>query len=653
MRSALVGCCAAALALVAPGGVGAQVATPKGVARSSFFAHGIAEERLCRDTDILVCGNTGVESTMIDLITGIDYPGGTYATVRASNPNIAVDCPAPINSPLETWQCHPPPSAGAILPGIPPGAQVTVVDYKHFAANDPVGVASAGGLSFLTVAAKNATGPTEYYTYGVCDGSGYTGDVAIAQPAVWIETFSETGTVTVVDFITGGSTYIWVMTDNYPAGYCSPGWVHSASEDFLMLTYTYGPTSSATPTAGELAYAAVYGELFNYSSPDGETQASLRTTSPILGAVRHANNRDVQVTLQRNILNGGGGEELHLRTENQTTVTLDATSFADSFACTFAPASGADAPFDYFVAEPSKRVHTRVNNVITSTTKYYVTNLFNENTTYACTCVLPPSKQYTDSNKAEFEVCVIVAVTPDLPTMISFDRGLEFTFVSTMCGGTATAEAIAISSSSVLPDEYQGVRLSCIMPYTVPTFTNEADRKRRGDSGRPVANLASKRMEIDVFDDSEYYNGTFPNQQCKFDLQTAATFTEALEKRSQSGGVCFPAPLVVDPTDAEAKCGPANGADGCTLVSVAPAMGPPFVACACAPPPPPPRGRTGSASNSNSNSNSNAGIDIGVALVGVAGVGALAVGAAFVFSRTPKSSDVYMPLSQAVGKTRM
>ena len=111
MRSALVGCCAAALALVAPGGVGAQP--------THTFGPITAEERLCRDTDILVCGNTGAESTLSDWTTGTEYPGGTYATVRAGS-NIAVQCPATINSPLETWQGPPPPLGGGHLAGHSP-----------------------------------------------------------------------------------------------------------------------------------------------------------------------------------------------------------------------------------------------------------------------------------------------------------------------------------------------------------------------------------------------------------------------------------------------------------------------------------------------------------------------------------------------------
>jgi len=619
MRSALVGYCAAALALVAPRGVEAQ---------NWRSAPSIAEKRLCRDTDILVCSGTG------------DYPvigAGSFGETFAGqseflyNPDIPLvedivkdDNRVACTDFLETWQCHPPPPpAGAILPGIPAGAQVTVVDYKHFAANDPVGIAFAGGVSVLTAAAKNATtGTTGYYFYEVCDGFRYVSGGEYRQVAPPIYTFSETELVEVEVDPAASFGYTTPFSHYHIAGFCSAGWTPQIFEIVGRdLTYSYGPP---TPTAGELAYAAVYGELFDYSSLGGGAAWLTRTTSPILGAVRHANDRDVKVTLQRNSVTGGAADEVLHLIENQTSATLTTTtSFADSFACTFAPASGADDPFDYFVAEPSGRVHIRVNGAADVRLGGY----FNENTTYACTCVLPPSK---------FEVCVIVAVTPDRPTLISFNRGLFFTLAPTMCGGTATAEAIAVSPpSSVLPAEYRGVRLSCIMPYTVPTFANDAanqaGRKRRS-SARPVADLASKRMEIDVFDNSEYYNGTFFDRQCDFSPQTAAVFDATTGWGAQSD-LCFPAPLVADQTAAEAKCGPADGADGCTLVSVAPAVGSPFVACACAPPPPLARGRIGSASNSNSNSNSNTG---GGSAAAVVGGGVLIIGV-IVFGRKGNS----------------
>jgi len=642
MRSALVGCCAAALALVAP--VRAIAGLPTASAPS------IAEKRLCRDNDILVCGTTGDYPEVVIASDGsanmVSMLGSEF-TYKPTSSVFQFDAICSITGDSDKWQCHPPPSAGAILPGIPPGAQVTVVDYRHFAANDPVGVAFDGGFSVLTVAAKNATGSTGYYTYDVCDGSGYTSGGG-GQGVPSVITFSTTESVQVDRVTFGPATKLWMLitfpfsSDIFPTDFCSAGWTSGPEiqneTNITFLTYSYGPPA---PTAGELAYAAVYGELFDYSSLGGAAWLNItRTTSPILGAVRHANDRGVKVTLQRNILNGGAVDEVLHLIENQTSVTLTTPdSFADSFACTFAPASGADDPFDYFVAEPSGRVYGRANGTV-----YYGFNApLNETTTYACTCVLPPSK---------VEVCVIVTVTPDSPTLISFDRGLFTTLAPTMCGGTATAEAIAVSpSSSVLPDEYRGVRLSCIMPYTVPTFSNggadQAGRKRRGDSGRPVANLASKRMEIDVFDAREYYNGTFPDRQCNFSPQTAAVFNATAGWEPQSN-LCFPAPLVAEPALAEAKCGPANGADGCTLVSVVRFLALPLVACACAPPPPPPRGRVGSASNSNSNSNTG-----GVALVAVGGVGVLIVGGVIAFSRTPKSSDEYMSLPQPVDETRM
>ena len=662
MRSALVGCCAAALALVAPRGVGAQSTNAR--------MPSVAEQRLCRDTDILVCSDTGGYADVYDL----DYLRNgvpSYTTSlrqRVSDYDTTVSCSAWAIDGLRTepydpevsWQCHPPQSSGAILPGIPAGAQVTVVDYKHFAANDPVGIAFAGGVSVLTAAAKNATtGTTGYYFYEVCDGFRYVSGGEYRQVAPPIYTFSETELVEVEVDPAASFGYTTPFSHYHIAGFCSAGWTPQIFEIVGRdLTYSYGPP---TPTAGELAYAAVYGELFDYSSLGGGAAWLTRTTSPILGAVRHANDRDVKVTLQRNSVTGGAADEVLHLIENQTSATLTTTtSFADSFACTFAPAPGADDPFDYFVAEPSGRVHGRVNGTAYDASEFYVNNPFNENTTYACTCVLPPSKQYTDPNKAEFEVCVIVAVTPesDRPTLISFNRGLEFATAPTMCGGTATAAAIAISSSSVLPDEYRGVRLSCIMPYTVPTFTNAADRKRRGDSERPVANLASKRMEIDVF--GEIFFSVRPDQgggsgllvECNFPFQAAVVFTAASGWELQPD-LCFPAPLVADQTAAEAKCGSANGAGDCTLVSVYAFWNddPPFVACACAPPPPLARGRIGSASNSNSNSNSNTGGVALVALVAVGGV--LIVGGVIGFSRTPKSSDEYTPLSQAVRETRM